>query len=235
MIMTKKLNNKAIALVSGGQDSLTVLECALEDQAEVTAVCFDYGQRHIVELDCALSYCRDRGVALTRIKMPFLAEHITTMLTVKDGELNDFDMKHPRLGNLPISFVPARNALMLTMAHALACEAGASFIYAGMCETDYSGYPDCREEFIISLQHTLNLGYQAQVAFITPLMHMDKAATFALAEQLGRLDEIIEQSHTCYNGIRSVRHAWGYGCSRCPACDLRRKGYDQFKLKHVAA
>ncbi len=232
--MTKKKEN-AVALVSGGQDSLTVLECALADHTQVTGVCFDYGQRHIVELDCALSYCRDRGVNLMRLQMPFLSENVTTMLTVEDGELDDFDAKHPRLTNLPVSFVPGRNALMLTMAHALACEIGAGYVYAGMCETDFSGYPDCREEFILSLQHTLNMGYQAQVAFVTPLMHIDKAATFALAEKLGRLDEIIEQSHTCYNGIRSVRHVWGYGCGRCPACDLRRKGFDQFKLEHAAA
>jgi 7-cyano-7-deazaguanine synthase len=233
--MTQKQNNKAVALVSGGQDSLTVLECALADQAEVTAVCFDYGQRHIVELDCALSYCRDRGVNLIRLPMPFLGTHVTSMLTEQEGELDDFDAKHPRLENLPVSFVPARNALMLTMAHALACEIGASYVYAGMCETDYSGYPDCREAFITSLQNTLNLGYEAQVAFVTPLMHIDKAATFALAEKLGRLDDILEQSHTCYNGVRSVRHAWGYGCGRCPACDLRRRGFDQFKLEQETA
>lgn len=230
--MTGKQNNKAIVLVSGGQDSLTVLECALSDEGinDVSAVCFDYGQRHVVELDCALSYCRDRGVSLTRIKMPFLAEHVTTMLTVEDGEVDDFNMQHPRLGNLPISFVPARNALMLTMAHALACEAGAAFVYAGMCETDYSGYPDCRRVFISSLEAALNIGYQAEIEFMTPLMYMDKAATFALAERLGRLTEIIEQSHTCYNGIRSVRYAWGYGCGRCPACELRRKGFETFQL-----
>jgi 7-cyano-7-deazaguanine synthase len=212
-----------------------VLECALADQAEVTAVCFDYGQRHIVELDCALSYCRDRGVNLIRLPMPFLGTHVTSMLTEQEGELDDFDAKHPRLGHLPVSFVPARNALMLTMAHALACEIGAAYVYGGMCETDYSGYPDCREAFITSLQNTLNLGYEAQVAFVTPLMHIDKAATFALAEKLGRLDDIIEQSHTCYNGVRSVRHAWGYGCGRCPACDLRRRGFDQFKLEQETA
>lgn len=216
---------EAIVCVSGGQDSLTVLIHAMKRHEKVDAVCFYYGQKHRVELDCARSFCRDRGVSLTQLDLPFLNE-VSSGLTSEEDV--DFGTAHERLTHLPVSFVPARNALMLTMAHAVACERGAGFVYGGMCQTDYSGYPDCRQVFISSLEQALNVGYDANVEFVMPLMYLNKAETFAMAEELGCLDEIIEQSHTCYQGERKIRHGWGYGCGVCPACELRKKGFREF-------
>ena len=159
---------------------------------------------------------------------------MTTFTTLNDSALlanngDSVNEQHKSNADLPASFVPGRNALFLTIAHAYAQKHGALNIVGGMCQTDYSGYPDCRAEFITSLENALNLGYETSISIQAPLMYLDKVATFALADIHGVLDVVLEHSHTCYNGDRSIRHEWGYGCGECPACKLRAKGWERYK------
>jgi 7-cyano-7-deazaguanine synthase len=224
----------ALVLFSGGQDSTTCLAWALDRFARVEMLGFAYGQRHAIELDC-----RDRLLAGIRaaypdwsarigeshtLEIPTLAEFSDTALT-RDVEI--------RMGDdgLPNTFVPGRNLVFLTFAAALAYRRGIRHIVGGMCETDYSGYPDCRDDTIKALQVALNLGMDRRFVLHTPLMWIDKAATFALAATLGGkalVDLILEETVTCYLGDRTHRHDWGYGCGTCPACDLRAKGYARY-------
>lgn len=222
--------DKALVLFSGGQDSATCLAWALDRFAHVETIGFDYGQRHRVELDqrgAVLDALRgfqvwqDRLGADQVLDLPTLNQIGTTAMT-SDVEIE--------MGNngLPTTFVPGRNLLFLTFAAALAYRRGIKHIVTGVCETDYSGYPDCRDDTIKALQAALNLGMEARLVLHTPLMWIDKAATWAMAERLGGSDliELIrEQSHSCYLGDRSKRHAWGYGCGTCPACELRADGW----------
>jgi 7-cyano-7-deazaguanine synthase len=219
------MTTKAVILLSGGQDSVTILGKALSMKRDCYAIGFEYSQRHIVELEQASIIADRLHVPFETIKLEALGKLVTTGLTVPNTDLSK---PHPRYSNLPASFVPNRNALFLTFAHAYAQEVGANEVWGGMCETDYSGYPDCREEFIQSLERTLNLGYQTVIGFVTPLMHLNKAQTFALAEEVGILPLVIEESNTCYNGDREHKHDWGYGCGDCPACKLREKGWNEF-------
>jgi len=149
---------------------------------------------------------------------------VTTNL-VGDGDVNE---PHAHDASLPSSFVPVRNATFLTFAFAHAQELGVTDIVAGMCQTDYSGYPDCRQEFVTRLNDTLNVGYNGKITIHTPLMNLDKAQTFALAEYAGFLDTVLRESHTCYNGDHETWNDWGYGCSKCPACKLRASGWQRF-------
>ncbi len=217
---------KAIVVFSGGQDSTTCLGLAIKEFGEtnVTAISFLYGQKHKVELECAQRITSLAGIPLKVVDLSFFGDMVTSAL-VEDG---DVDKEHAYKKDLPASFVPNRNALFLTIAHAYAQELGARAIYTGVCETDYSGYPDCREAFIDSLQSTLNLGYETKIQIITPLMHITKAETFALAEEVGFLDMVIDQSHTCYNGDHETSNDWGFGCGKCGACKLRAKGFEEF-------
>ncbi len=217
---------KAVVVFSGGQDSTTCLGLAIKEfgKENVFAISFLYGQKHAIELECAQRICMLAGVALSVIDVSFFGDMVTSAL-VEDGDVNK---AHELKPELPASFVPNRNALFLTLAHAHAQEVGARALYTGVCETDYSGYPDCREAFIESLQATLNLGYETKIQIITPLMHITKAETFALAEDVGFLDMVLEQSHTCYNGDRTKVHDWGHGCGECPACKLREQGFEEF-------
>lgn len=227
--MNKNLRHeKAVVLFSGGQDSTTVLHYAIRRHGvtNVLAIGFDYGQRHEIELVCA-----DNITAW--LDIPYKVIDLSVLRLVGKSALTgdgDVSAKHERLTALPASFVPARNALMLTLAHAYAAEHGASYVYGGMCQTDYSGYPDCRAEFIAALESTLNIGYDATIHILTPLMFLTKADTFALAAAMGDgvLDSVLFRSHTCYEGDRSQVHAWGHGCGKCPACKLRIKGYEEF-------
>jgi len=221
----------ALVLFSGGQDSSVCLAWALTRFTRVETVGFDYGQRHAVELDV-----RPRlraGIAALDaawgsrlgddhvIRIDALAEISETALT------RDVAIEIAENG-LPTTFVPARNLIFLSFAAALAYRRGAAHLVAGMCETDYSGYPDCRDETIKAMQKALTLGLDRDLAVYTPLMWIDKAATFAMAEDLGGqglLDLVIEDSHSCYLGDRTHRHDWGYGCGQCPACRLRAQGY----------
>lgn len=227
----------AIVLFSGGHDSTTCLAWALERFERVETIAFDYRQRHGVELECrkvVLAEFRHRFPQWVRrlgehhlVDLAVLAEISETALT-GEGEI--------RLGEkgLPTTFVPGRNILFLTMAAAIGYRRGIRHLVAGVCETDYSGYPDCRDDSIKATQLALNLGMDARFVVHTPLMWLNKAETWQLAESLGGapLIEIIrEHTHTCYLGERSLRHDWGYGCGACPACGLRAEGYARYRLR----
>lgn len=214
----------ALVVFSGGQDSTTCLALAAQAHEKVTAINFQYGQRHALESEAAENICGLLGIRLIKVDVSFMRELVTSGL-LDEG---DIGQNHPLKKNLPYSFVPGRNALFLTVAHAVAQEAGAGFIYTGVCQTDYSGYPDCRQEFITRLESALNCGYESEINIVTPLMYLDKAQTWELAADLGFLDLIVEQTLTCYEGDIQ-QHAWGRGCGECPACKLRMKGFSEYK------
>lgn len=221
----------ALVLFSGGQDSTVCLAWALARFRHVETVGFFYGQRHAVELDMR-PRIRERLAALDEnwgqrlgddhvVALDALAAISETALT-RDAEITFADT------GLPTTFVPGRNLIFLTFAGALAYRRGVKHIVAGMCETDYSGYPDCRDDTLKAMQLALNLGMERRFVIHTPLMWIDKEQTFALAHDLGGqsfIDLLLEETHTCYLGDRSHRHAWGYGCGECPACRLRADGF----------
>jgi 7-cyano-7-deazaguanine synthase len=225
----------ALVLFSGGQDSTVALAWALTHFVCVETIGFNYNQRHQVELEA-----RDRVLARigdinsswrTRIG-PDRVVDLEVLSQVSPSALTrDLPIETGKSG-LPTSFVPGRNLLFFTLAAAVAYARGIKHLVGGMCETDFSGYPDCRDDTIKALQVTLNLGMDARFIIDTPLMWIDKAATWALAHELGGgalVDLIIEETHTCYHGDRVHRHAWGYGCGTCPACELRAKGFFAWK------
>jgi 7-cyano-7-deazaguanine synthase len=232
--MTAQFSDTALVLFSGGQDSTVCLAWALERFARVETIGFDYGQRHAVELEVRQPV-RDCIAGLNTawagrlgddhvVKLDALAAISETALT------RDMAIEMGGSG-LPTTFVPGRNLIFLAFAGALAYRRGARHLVAGMCETDYSGYPDCRDDTIKAMQLALGLGMDRRFVLHTPLMWIDKAGTFALAERIGGkglLDLVIEGTHSCYLGDRSHRHAWGYGCGACPACKLRSEGYLRF-------
>ena len=228
---------KALVLFSGGQDSTTCLAWALDRFAAVETVGFDYGQRHAVELEA-----RPHLLSAIRRNFPQWADKLGTdhllplgVLKAIGGSALTDDVKIEIGANgLPTTFVPGRNILFLTVAAALAYRRGISDLVVGVCETDYSGYPDCREDTIKATEGALDLGMEADFEIHTPLMHIDKAATWALAEKLGGrklIDLIIAETVTCYEGDRTHCHDWGYGCGQCPACDLRAKGYERYAAR----
>ena len=224
----------ALVLFSGGQDSATCLAWALKRFARVEMLGFDYGQRHAIELACR-EHLLDGIKSLRPDWAGKLGENhtlgIATLAAISDTALTRDVAIAMREDGLPNTFVPGRNLLFLTFAAALAYRRGIRHIIGGMCETDYSGYPDCRDETIKALQTTLNLGMNQTFELHMPLMWLDKAATWTLAADLGgtaMVDLILEQTHSCYLGDRTHRHAWGYGCGSCPACDLRRKGWEAY-------
>jgi 7-cyano-7-deazaguanine synthase len=221
----------ALVLFSGGQDSATCLAWALETFASVETVAFDYGQRHRVELDCraALRAGMDR---LWRGKLG--ADHLLDLSVL--GQISDTALTREAeiafgADGLPTTFVPGRNLLFFSLAAALGYRRGLRHLVGGMCETDYSGYPDCRDDTLKALQVALGLGLDRRLVIHTPLMWRDKAATWRLAEALGgrELVELIRvESHSCYKGERGTLHAWGYGCDDCPACELRARGWENY-------
>ena len=224
----------ALVLLSGGQDSATCLAWALDRFAHVETVGFDYGQRHRVELDCR-AVLRDRLAAGFASWAPRLgADHMLRLDAL--GALSDTALTRDaeiRLGQdgLPNTFVPGRNLIFFAFAAALAWRRGLRHLVGGMCETDYSGYPDCRDDTIKALQVALNLGMDRRFVLPTPLMWLDKAATWRLAGALGgrALVELLRvETHSCYLGERTVLHHWGHGCGACPACELRRRGWDDY-------
>jgi 7-cyano-7-deazaguanine synthase len=225
----------ALVLFSGGQDSTVCLAWALERFSRVETIGFDYGQRHAIELSVR-ARLREKMSALNSgwaarlgndhmIKLDALAAISDTALTRQTAiEIAD--------SGPPTTFVPGRNLMFFCFAGALAYRRGARHLVAGMCETDYSGYPDCRDDTVKAMQVALTLGLDKRVAIHTPLMWIDKAQTFALAVEIGGdafLDLLIEDSHSCYLGDRAKRHDWGYGCGTCPACQLRAQGFAKFK------
>ncbi len=224
----------ALVLFSGGQDSTTCLAWALAHFARVETVGFDYGQRHRIELD-RRKILRDGLAAISPLWRERLGEDHTISIEAL-GALSDTALTRDaeialRADGLPNTFVPGRNLLFLAFAGALAYRRAILDLVGGMCETDYSGYPDCRHETIRAMNRALSLGMAMEVEIHTPLMWLDKAATWGLAEELGgaRLVElIVEDSHTCYLGERGRRFDWGYGCGDCPACRLRAAGWERF-------
>ena len=227
-------SRSALVLFSGGQDSTTCLAWALDRFEKVETIAFDYRQRHRIELD-------QRLVVLDEVRRRFpewaqrLGEdHFIDMGVL--GQISETSLTRETAfqveqGGLPNSFVPGRNLLFFTFAAAVAWRRGIRHLVGGMCETDFSGYPDCRDNTIKSLQVALNLGMDRSFALQTPLMWLDKAETWGLAHQLGGeplVEVLLEHTHTCYLGERGARHAWGYGCGHCPACALRAAGHAQY-------
>jgi 7-cyano-7-deazaguanine synthase len=225
----------ALVLFSGGQDSTVCLAWSLARFGRVETIGFDYRQRHRVELEC-----RQRVLAGIRARFPEwgarLGEDRVLDLGVL-GEVSDTALTRDRAidfeaSGLPSTFVPGRNLVFLALAGAVAYRRGLSRLVGGMCETDYSGYPDCRRATIDAMGQAMSLGLGRDTPVDTPLMYLDKAQTWALAEELGGkalVDLVIEETHTCYLGDRTHRHEWGYGCGECPACDLRAKGWEKWR------
>lgn len=227
-------NDAALVLFSGGQDSTACLAWALDRFAQLETVGFDYGQRHIAEMDA-----RPRVLDAVRAKFPKWAsklgdDHVLPLEVLKaiGGSALTDDLKIEIGANgLPTSFVPGRNIFFLTAAAALGYRRGICDLVGGMCETDYSGYPDCRHDTITATARALSLGMETEFKIHTPLMQLTKAETWQLAKKLGGqalVDLTIEETVTCYQGDRTHRHAWGYGCDECPACNLRAKGYGEY-------
>jgi 7-cyano-7-deazaguanine synthase len=227
-------SDSALVLFSGGQDSTVCLGWALERFARVETVGFDYGQRHAVELDVR-PRIRDLIAALkpewkTRLGDDHVIK-LDALAAISDSALTRETAIEIADNGLPTTFVPGRNLIFFAFAGALAYRRGARHIVAGMCETDYSGYPDCRDETVKAMQVALSLGLDKRIAIHTPLMWVDKAGTFAMAEDLAGqpfLDVVVEDTHSCYLGDRTHWHDWGFGCGSCPACQLRAQGYATF-------
>lgn len=225
---------RALVLFSGGQDSTVCLAWALLRYSHVTTVGFDYGQRHAIELSCRENVLKDIRT-LPTLKATHLGDDAVLDLSVL-GQVSETALTRDaeiQMANdgLPNTFVPGRNLIFLTFASAIAFRQSAEVLVGGMCETDYSGYPDCRRSTLDAQEQALSLGMDRSFTIETPLMHKTKADTWAMAKALGGqdlVDLIIEQTHTCYLGDRTKRHAWGYGCGTCPACELRAQGYEQW-------
>lgn len=228
------MNKKALVLFSGGQDSTVCLAWALSKFDQVETIGFDYGQRHRIELECRLTVL-DR----IREKFPEWAEKLGEDRVIDLswlGQISDCALTEEREielseNGLPNTFVPGRNLVFFLISSAVAYRRGLSTLVGGMCQTDFSGYPDCREDTLKALQVATNLGMASSFRFETPLMWIDKTETFRLGEQLGGeklLEIIVRDTHTCYTGDRTHEHDWGFGCGECPACDLRKRGWNNY-------
>lgn len=230
----------ALVLFSGGQDSSTCLAWALERYGRVETVGFDYGQRHRIELQA-----RERVLAAFRRDFPAWSERlgedhvldISSFGAVAASALTADRAIEMTERGLPSTFVPGRNLAFFIYAAALADRRGLEVLVGGMCETDYSGYPDCRRATLDAMQEALRLGMERPFVIETPLMWLTKAQTWVLADALGGealVQLIVRDSHTCYNGVRDALHPWGYGCGECPACDLRARGWAEWRA-HLSA
>ena len=228
-------SNSALVLFSGGQDSTTCLAWALDRFSSVDTVGFVYGQRHAAEIAA-----RPRVIEALRARFPqwrdrLGADHVLSLDVLSQiggSALTDDVAIAMRADGLPTTFVPGRNLMFLTACAALGTRRGIHVLVGGMCETDYSGYPDCRSRTMAAMQDALTLGFAEEFVIHTPLMHIDKAETWRLAERLGGdalVALIVEETVTCYEGDRRHRHAWGYGCGACPACTLRAAGYHRYR------
>ena len=235
------IHKTALVLFSGGQDSTTCLAQALSKYDRVETVAFDYGQRHIVELGARLNVLRELKQNFPQWASKLGKDHLLDLAVL--GQVSDTSLTRDvafkmEASGLPNTFVPGRNLLFLTLAAALAYRRDLQVLVTGVCETDFSGYPDCRDDTIKAMQLALSLGMDKRFLIETPLMWIDKADTWALAHTLGDsvqhgggqrlVDLIVEHTHTCYLGDRAHRHAWGYGCGTCPACELRARGYQRY-------
>lgn len=239
------MHTSALVLFSGGQDSATCLVHALSKYPRVETIAFDYRQRHRVELDARLRVLSEIRQQFPRWAGALGQDHcldLAVLGAVSDTSLTrDTAFKMEQSG-LPNTFVPGRNLLFLTLAAAVAYRRDLQVIVTGVCETDFSGYPDCRDDTIKAMQLALSLGMDKRFLIETPLMWIDKSATWALAYELGQrsgiprggdamVELIVEHTHTCYLGNRELRHRWGYGCGVCPACELRARGYERFSSR----
>lgn len=238
---TDARDRAALVLFSGGQDSATCLAWALERFDRVETIAFDYGQRHRVELQVRADF-------LSALRKPFPAwserlgeDHVldaSVLKTIGDTAMTAETAIEIGENGLPTTFTPGRNLLFFTLAGALAYRRDMRNLVGGMCETDFSGYPDCRDDTLKAQQVALSLGLGRPTVLHTPLMWLDKSETFSLAEQLGGaplLDLILESTHSCYLGERKLRHDWGYGCGVCPACQLRQAGWKRFVAQRAAS
>ena len=226
---------KALVLFSGGQDSTTCLAWALSQFAHVETIGFDYGQRHRIEMDVRLDTLRELRNAFPEWSDRLGDDHVIDLAVL--GQISETSLTRDvaiayEQSGLPNTFVPGRNLLFLTFAATIACRRGLDVLVGGMCETDFSGYPDCRDNTMKAMQLALSLGLDRKLRVETPLMWIDKAQTWALADQLGSAaltNLIVEHTHTCYHGVRGERHDWGYGCGECPACALRKAGHAKWR------
>lgn len=225
---------KALVLFSGGQDSATCLAWALTRYTHVETIGFDYGQRHAVELQCRTDLLDSLRASFTGWANRLGEDHLLDLKVL--GQISDTALTKDReivfeQSGLPSTFVPGRNLMFFNFAAAIAYRRGLSVLVGGMCETDYSGYPDCRDNTLKALQVAMSLGLDAPMVVETPLMWLSKAQTWQLAYTLGGptfVELVRTQTHTCYLGERTVLHDWGYGCGDCPACELRQAGYSQY-------
>lgn len=228
------MNKKALVLFSGGQDSTVCLAWALKHFDHVETIGFDYGQRHRIELECRLNVLQQ-----IRQEFPEWGNRLGDDRVIDLGwlgQISDCALTEEReielsSNGLPNTFVPGRNLVFFMIASAVAYRRGLSTLVGGMCQTDFSGYPDCREDTLKALQVATNLGMASSFRFETPLMWINKTETFQLGHELGGqklLDIIVRDTHTCYTGDRSHEHNWGFGCGTCPACELRKKGWENY-------
>lgn len=231
------IKRHALVLFSGGQDSTTCLAWALHQYDRVETVGFSYGQRHCVELDTRPRILRQLRQIMPEWNQKLGKDHLCDLSLL--GQLSETalteDIEIQMMTNgLPNTFVPGRNLMFLTIAAVIAYRRGINILVGGMCETDFSGYPDCRDDAIKALQVALNTGMGTRLNLVTPLMWKNKQQTWELAEKLGGeplVDLIINQTHTCYTGDRTHLNSWGYGCGKCPACQLRKQGFEAFQGK----
>lgn len=226
-------SESVLVLTSGGQDSTTCLFWALKNFNKVYGISFTYGQKHEIEIKIAQEICKELDVPLKLIDISFMKDLVVSNLFKGEGKIRQ--NSHPQNKNVPSSFVPYRNLLFLTLASAWASSLGVRHIIIGVCETDYSGYADCRDVFVKSAQSTLCLATdfeKSQIVIHTPLMWLTKAQEFHMAQELGCLDFILTRTLTCYNGDMTMND-YGYGCGKCPACQLRNKGFQEFEEKYI--
>ena len=229
----------ALVLFSGGQDSTTCLAWALSRYDHVETVGFTYGQRHQVEMECREPVRAGLGAIFSAWKARLGRDHLIDLGVLGQVGVSALTADLPfdtRPDGLPATFVPGRNLLFLTFAAIVAHQRKLKFLVTGVCETDYSGYPDCRDDTVKALQVAINLGMEARLVIETPLMWIDKAATWELAQTLGGralIDLVVEKTHTCYQGDRSHRHEWGFGCGSCDACRLRSEGWRRYTASAV--
>lgn len=227
-------NSSALVLFSGGQDSATCLAWALDRFSRVETIGFNYGQRHSVEMECRSQFIKGLKSSFPQWGDKLGDDHVLDLSLL--GQISDTALTQEKAiqmeaTGLPNTFVPGRNILFLTFAATVAFRRNLKTIVGGMCETDYSGYPDCRDDTIKALQVAISLGLDTRLVLETPLMWIDKSATWKMAEKLGGnqlLDLVRNDTHTCYMGDRSHHHEWGYGCNACPSCELRKVGYENY-------
>jgi len=235
------MHTSALVLFSGGQDSTTCLAYALQRYDRVETIGFDYRQRHSIELDARLVVLREMREQFPQWVAKLGEDHLLDLAVlgaVSETSLTRETAFQMESTGLPNTFVPGRNLLFLTLAAAVAYRRDLQVIVTGVCETDFSGYPDCRDDTMKAMQLALSLGMDKRFLIETPLMWIDKAATWAMAHDLGGqslVDLIVEHTHTCYLGDRVHRHNWGYGCGECPACALRARGYAGYLTPAVLA